>query len=101
MKQRIGLEYILFLLELKYLYAEGLELLIFILFYYSSMVVSKYCRIGNLSEWFILPNFSEWGQFGIMKVGNVLQYIYSIIHVLRILTFNICFSLKKSRNNPK
>ena len=46
---------------------------------------SCYCRIGNLSECFILLNFSEWGQFSIMNVG-------CIILVIRILTFNIDFS---------
>ena len=30
--------------------------------------LSVYCRKGNYSECFILPNCSEWGQFGIMKV---------------------------------
>ena len=43
-------------------------------------------------EWFILPNFSEWGQFSIMKVGNIVPYIYSIIPVISILTINIGFS---------
>ena len=47
--------------------------------------VLTYGRIGNKSKWFILPKFSEWGQFGMMKVG-------CIIPVIRILTFNIGFS---------
>ena len=51
-----------------------------------------FCRIENYSELFILPNFSEWGQFGKMKVGNIVQCISSIIDVIRILTFNIGFS---------
>ena len=46
--------------------------------------------LGNLSEWIIVPNFSGWGQFGTTKVGNV-PYIYSVIPVIRILTFNIGF----------
>ena len=46
-----------------------------------------YCLQENfkdLYEWFIPPNFSKWGQFGVMKVGCILP-------VIRILTFNISF----------
>ena len=34
----------------------------------------------------------EWGQFDMMKVGIIVPYIYSIIPVIRILTFIIFFS---------
>ena len=43
---------------------------------------------SNTVEWeinFFLPNFSEWGQVGTMKVT-------CIISVIRILTSNISFS---------
>ena len=47
----------------------------------SVLTYSVYCRIGNQSEWFILPNLSEWCQFSIMKAKCILP-------VIRILTFN-------------
>ena len=34
-----------------------------------------YCRLRNLSEWFNLQNFSECGQFGIIKVGCIIPAI--------------------------
>ena len=33
-----------------------------------------------------------WGKFAIMKVGNIVPYIYTTIPVIRILTFDIGFS---------
>ena len=48
-----------------------------------SMCTKKVSKFPIL--WFILSIFSEWGQFGIMKVE-------CIIPVFRILTFNIGFS---------
>ena len=36
-----------------------------------------------------------------MKVGNIVPYIYSIIPVIRILTFNIGFSEKKISEKSK
>ena len=49
------------------------------------LIVKSNCRIGKKSEWFILRNFSEWVQFGTMKVRYVIP-------VIRMLTFNISSS---------
>ena len=55
----------------------------------------------EINQCFILPNFSEWGQFGIMKVGNIVPYSYSIITVIKIFTFNIGFLEKKISEKSK
>ena len=38
-------------------------------------ILLKCCRIGNKSKWFILPKFSEWGQFVKMKDGCIIPVI--------------------------
>ena len=56
----------------------------------SANTLSLYLLLLNRKLiWFILQNFSEWGQFGITKVGNNEPYIFSIIPVIRISNFNI------------
>ena len=53
-------------------------------------ILRNYCRI-EINQWFNLP-LSEWVQFGMIKVGNIVPNIYSVIPVIRILTFYIGFS---------
>ena len=59
--------------------------------------IGRVCVTSDVSPCKTVPGTVEWeinlsGQFGIMKVENIVPYIYSFIPVIRILIFNIGFS---------